>query len=147
TRHPRIGLAFLKQCGTAAILRLSIDPLRVPAGTKAREITIDRVTRKQPNARTEEIREVGWGNVEAVSEEDCIRLKCAFNEERITEDAAIAVMALLIHELEGVTVEEVLPIGSGPDYLVTLKGKGGRLPVEVSGIREDATGSESSSRL
>jgi hypothetical protein len=82
-----------------------------------------------------------------VSEADCIRLRCAFNAERITEDAAIAVMALLIHELEGVTVEEVYPIGSGPDYLVTLKGKGGDLSVEVSGIRVDGTGSESSSRL
>ncbi len=147
TRHPKIGLTFLTLCGAAAVLRLSIDPLHMPAGTMAREITINRVPRKRPNERIEEVREIGWDNIEGVSEEDCIRLQRTFNAERITEDAAIAIMALLIHELEEVTVAEVLPIGSGTDYLVTLKGEGSQLSVEVSGIRVDATGSEASSRL
>jgi hypothetical protein len=147
TRHPEVGLAFLRQCGTAAVLRLSIDPFRMPGDAKAREIIIDRVTRGRPEASTVENREIGWSGLDGATDEDCIRLNRAFNERRITEDAAIAVMALLIDELEGMTVEAVLQIGSGPDYFLRLKGKRSHLPVEVSGIREDASGGKSSSRL
>jgi len=42
------------------------------------------------------------------------------NENDLSEKAAIGVMALLIHELEGVTIQEVLQIGSGGDYLALL---------------------------
>jgi hypothetical protein len=147
TRHPNVGRTFLRQCGTAAVLRLSIDPFRMPAGAKGREITIDWISRERPQSRTEEMREIGWGDLEGASYEDCIQLSMAFPKERITEDAATAVMALLINELEGVIIEEVLPQGSGADYRVTLKSTGSDLPVEVSGIQEDRTGGESSSRL
>jgi hypothetical protein len=82
-----------------------------------------------------------------LSEAYCHRVSKTINDHRITEDAAIGVMALLIHELEGVIIREVLPIGSGGDYLMAYQQEERPIQVEVSGIREDRTGSQASARL
>jgi hypothetical protein len=147
TRHSDFGQEVLKRFGTAAVLRLSLDPVLVPPLQKQRAITVDWVSRDKPDVRVEEVREVGWSDLVDATEADCIRLRSVYNEEQITECAAIAVMALLIHELERLTVKGALEIGSGADYLGTMEGKGGDLPIEVSGIRADTTGRQSSGRL
>ena len=64
----------------------------------------------------------------------------------ITEDAAVAVMGLLIHNLENIVLRGVLQIGNGGDYSICLDNQGKLTQVEVSGIR-DGTDSQSRSRL
>lgn len=146
-RHPQTGELILKLCGPAFVHRLSMDPTPLPKGTVTREVTVDRLSPKTGGVRIEEVRELGWGEATGLSAKDCEHLPYAFNEQRITEDAAIAVMALLIHELESVTLEKVVDIGSGADYTLSLKKWGRSAQVEVSGIREDGSGSRSGARL
>jgi hypothetical protein len=55
-------------------------------------------------------------------------------------------MLLLIHELEGGVLNQVLQIGSGGDYLINLQGRLDPVQVEVSGIKIGSVG-EASSRL
>jgi hypothetical protein len=71
------------------------------------------------------------------------------NADRLTEDAAIGIMALVIHELESATIASVLPKGEGADYEVMVEAEGREFEVEVSGIRQDSTqaGSVTSKRL
>src|SRR5206468_3304386 len=68
------------------------------------------------------------------------------NEQRITEDAAIGVMLLLIHELEGAVLTDVLQIGAGGDYPVRHSGHPEPIQVEVSGIKIGSA-SQASSRF
>jgi hypothetical protein len=131
----------------AFVLRLSLDPTSVDRGVKSREITVDRMTPGNGMVRQEEPRVIGWGGDLDVSLDDCERWANTIPERRITEDAAIAVMALLIHELESVTVERVLDEGNGGDFLLSMKKGGEAVQIEVSGLREDADGGRSSSRL
>jgi hypothetical protein len=56
-------------------------------------------------------------------------------------------MALLIHELEEITVVEVEQQGSGGDYRLSLTKRGMPVQVEVSGLRMDESGGRSSVRL
>jgi len=146
-RHPETGGVILKLFGLAFVHRLSMDPTPLSQGTKVREVTIDRASPKTDEKRIKEVRELGWSGETGASEDDCVRLPRVANEQRITEDAAIAVMALLIHELESVTVERVLEIGSGGDYVLSLKMRGESAQAEVSGVREDRTGAKSRARL
>ena len=69
------------------------------------------------------------------------------NEEAITEYAAIGIMALLIHELENVTIRDVLPVGSGGDYAIHIGSAKEPSQVEVSGLLEDPRGSKARYRL
>lgn len=146
-RHPKIGEPWLDLLGAQLVLRLSLDPTRQPAGTRKREVTVDRIASTAGAVRQIEVREIGWDGLPKFSEDYCVRVSRTFNEQRITEDAAIAVMGLLIHELEGVTVESVLRIGSGGDYLIELSKNEQSVQVEVSGIREDLVGNRAESRL
>jgi hypothetical protein len=124
-----------------------VDPTPLPAETKVREVAVNRLTRTTGLEPRQTLRLLGWGGVTGVSADDCERLSITFNERRITEDAALAVMALLIHELEALSVERVLQIGSGGDYVLSMRRRGQAAQVEVSGIREDSSGRRSRSRL
>jgi hypothetical protein len=146
-RHPKTGSSLLKQCGAALVLRLSIDPTPVPKNATTRPVSLDRISPSAVRARFEEVRTIGWNGATGVSGDDCARLAVTFNAGRITEDAALAVMALLIHELEGLTVDVVLPIGSGADYILSMRKGEQNAHVEVSGIREDESGRRSTVRL
>jgi hypothetical protein len=146
-RHPKTGSSLLKQCGAALVLRLSIDPTPVPKEMTTRAVTLDRISPSADRARFEEVRTIGWNGTTGVSDDDCVRLGITFNASRITEDAALAVMALLIHELEGLTVNVVLPIGSGADYILSMRKGEQSVHVEVSGFRDDESGRRSSRRL
>jgi len=56
-------------------------------------------------------------------------------------------MALLIHELEGVIIQEVVPIGSGGDYVAILPGATSAMQIEASGIRHAPTEGPCRARL
>jgi hypothetical protein len=142
-RHGRSIL--LKQLGTAIIHRLGVDPVRVAPGVLKREITVDRISPASGSVRCKEIREIGWADLPDHLDR-CEEIASILNEQRITEDAAIGVMLLLIHELEGAVLDDVLEIGKGGDYLVKLSDRSEPVQVEVSGIRIGTAG-EASTRL
>ncbi len=136
---------LLEQLGTAIILRLSVDPLRLASGVSKRAVTVSRISPTSVDVRREEAREIGWANLSDYRDR-CEQVPLILNEQRITEDAAIGVMLLLIHELEGVVSPRVLPIGSSSDYLANLPGTLESVEVEVSGIKTGSPG-QASSRL
>ncbi len=142
-RHRSLGL--LKEFGTKVILRLSADPVRLPPGVLKRAITVDRISPRSGESRQEEVREIGWANLPG-ERDDCERVHERLNENTIAEHAAIGIMLLLIHELEGGVLIRVLEIGEGGDYLVRLPDQPDLVQVEVSGIKTGSAG-EVSSRL
>jgi hypothetical protein len=142
-RHHQPGL--LKEFGAKIILRLGVDPVRLPPGVLKRAVVVDRISPASGGDRREETREIGWANLpDHVG--DCERVRIRLNDHDITEQAAIGVMLLLIHELEGCVLTEVLRIGAGGDYLVSLSGHSEPVQVEVSGIKTGSR-SEASTRL
>jgi hypothetical protein len=142
-RHGRKVL--LETFGAQIILRLAVDPVRLPREILKRAITVDRISPTSGGDRWEEVREIGWAGLSELVDR-CERLSDVVNEHHITEFAAIGVMLLLIHELEGAVLTGVLRIGSGPDYLVNLSDRPEPVQVEVSGIKQGSAG-EASSRL
>src|SRR5262249_18012357 len=121
------------------------DPVPLPPGVLKRAVTADRISPSSGGVRREETREIGWANLpDHVA--DCERVRIRLNEHDITEQAAIGIMLLLIHELEGAVLTDVLQIGGGGDYLVRLSGHPEPVQVEVSGIKI-GTASEASTRL
>ena len=131
-RHQRSVL--LRLFGTQIILRLGVDPVRLPPGSLKRAITVDRISPGSEETRWEEIREIGWSGLTDHSDQ-CEEIARTLNQHDITEYAAIGVMFLLIHELEGAVLTGVLPVGSGGDYLVALSDRPEPVQVEVSGIK------------
>jgi hypothetical protein len=137
-RHNVPGL--LKEFGTKIILRLGVDPVRVSSGVLKRSVVVDRISPASRETRRVEIREIGWGELPD-HVDDCEQLRTfRLNEQDITEKAAIGIMVLLIHELEGAVLRKVLQIGEGGDYLVKLAGYSDHIQVEVSGIRIGTVG-------
>jgi len=67
-------------------------------------------------------------------------------EKQLTENAAVAVFALLISELQGGRILGLAPLGSGADYWVEIQGESVPILAEVSGIRRD-DGGELTARL
>jgi hypothetical protein len=111
-----------------------------------REVVVDWVRKPGKNPPVQVQREIGW---DAVQDADtlCSQYRVTLNDHTLTEQAAIAVMALLIHDLEGGVLQRVVPIGGGGDYFVVPRGAKKRDQVEVSGIREDGRGSTAKRRL
>lgn len=142
-RHGQTVL--LELFGTKIILRLGVDPVRLPQGSTTRAITVDRIGPTSAGSRWTETREVDWSRLPEHLDR-CEQVRFVLNDEAITEQAAIGVMLLLIHELEGAVLARVLPIGSGGDYLVSLKGATEPVQVEVCGIRSGSA-NRASSRL
>jgi hypothetical protein len=97
-RHGKSVL--LEQFGLATIVRLAVDPVRIPPGVLKRAVTVDRISPASGKARWRVVREIGWANLPDHLHH-CQEISKILNEQRITEDAAIGVMLLLIHELEG----------------------------------------------
>jgi hypothetical protein len=142
-RHRQPGL--LKEFGTKLVFRLAVDPVRLPPEVLKRAITVDRISPPSGETRWEEIREIGWANLPD-DLADCEWVRGRLDENTITEQAAIGVMLLLIHELEGGVMNQVLQVGDGGDYLVNFEDRPDPLQVEVSGIKTGSAG-EASSRL
>jgi hypothetical protein len=142
-RHRRKIL--LETFGAQVILRLAVAPARLPREVLKRAIRVDRTSPATGENRWEEVREIGWSGLSGVIDR-CGELSMVVNEHDITEYAAIGVMLLLIHELEGAVLTGVLQIGSGPDYVVQLSDRPEPVRVEVSGIKSGSA-SQASSRL
>lgn len=140
-RHRRKTL--LEVLGIYMILRLGVDPVRVPREVSKRAVTVDRISPASGGDRWEEVREIGWAGLSDLRDR-CEELSDILNELDITEHAAIGVMLLLVHELEGGVLTGVLQIGSGPDYSVNLSDRPEPVQVEVSGIRRGSAGQVSS---
>ncbi len=145
-RHP-VGDAILNLFGAQTVVRLGLDPVRAPPRTLQRDVTVDRLSPPVPCTASVAALQIGWNGLPLFSEDYLLRVSRTANEHDITEKAAIGVMALLIHELEGVIVQEVLPIGSGGDYAICLKTGNAPCQVEVSGIRDEQQGGTAASRL
>jgi hypothetical protein len=146
-RHPVVGAALLERCGPACVLRLGIDPAQQPEGTLKRDVTIDHASAKTENTPVQKLRTIGWSELPHLTVDFCHRWSMAFNRNDITEDAAIAVMGLLIHALEGMTLERVSEIGSGCDYYARAAPNAKRVPLEVSGICEETSPGQARTRL
>lgn len=112
----------------------------------SRVVTVDWLAR---TGRTpiQEHREIGWNSLANYGGDAAIQWRWTVPSQDITEQAAIAVMALLIHDLAQGEILQVLEIGSGGDYLVLVRGLKRPLQAESSGIRIDANGAESRKRL
>ncbi len=142
-RHGRNDL--IRVFGLSVLHRLAVDPVPAEAGTWKRPVTVDRIAPGPEPERLEETREIGWAGLSDLLDR-CEVISEVLNQQEITEKAAIGVMLLLIHELEGAVLGSVLQIGSGSDYLVGVPGRDGPVEVEVSGIKSGSAG-EASSRL
>jgi hypothetical protein len=144
--QPHVGEALLRPHAFAAIIRLRLDPTLLPAGTMSREVTVDWVQKPGKNSPQQLQRELGW---DAIADVDglCVQYRMTFNDHDLTEQAAIAVMALLIHDLQGGVLQRVLQIGSGGDYLVLTRRARKPDQIEVSGVQQDTDGSAAKRRL
>jgi hypothetical protein len=103
--------------------------------------------RKPGKSPTQQLqRNIGWDGI-ADLDTSCAQYRITLNDYDLTEQAAIAVMALLVHNLQGGVLQRVLQIGSGGDYLVLTRRAKKPDQIEVSGLQEDATGSAARRRL
>jgi hypothetical protein len=146
TINERHGCSILlDQFGAKTLLRLAVVPVRMPQDVLKRAVRVDRISPASGGQRWEEMREIGWSGLSDLRDR-CEQILRVMNEHHITEYAAIGAALLLIHELEGAVLTEVLPIGSGGDYLVKFSDRPEPVQLEVSGIKE-GTASQAASRL
>jgi hypothetical protein len=110
-------------------------------------VSVNWITRPGTNPAINVNRQVGWNGLPPNFMALCLPWTRICNAHAITEQAAIGVMALLIHDLEGGELQEVLPIGSGGDYLVRMRAAQNPIQAEISGVREDLSGAHSTQRL
>jgi hypothetical protein len=142
SRHPELALL---SHAIMAVIRLKLDPtpsIALAGDLVGRKITVSHRPKGAVGDTLHE-REIGWAGV-GFTESLGIRITNTYNDQAITENAAIAVMALLAHEIEGIVLKRVLPIGSGGDYAAIYSGH--PIQVEVSGIKQGHP-SDSHSRL
>jgi hypothetical protein len=144
--QPHVGEALLRAHALAAIIRLRLDPTPLPLGTMSRSVAVDWVKKPGKNPAQQLQRDIGWDGIANI-DAYCAQYRLAMNDHDLTEQAAIAVMALLIHNLQGGVIQRVLQIGSGGDYFVLTRRARNPDQIEVSGIRDDANGSAAKSRL
>lgn len=145
-RHPDgVGDDLLKAYGPAVVCRLSLDPTKNSPGEFAREVQVNWVTRPGRFPPVTVNRSIGWAGADEIVTRSTYVARNR-NEHQLTEQAAIGVMALLLHDLEeSSTLIEVLRIGSGADYLV--RGPAGEAHIEVSGIRNVEFASQAMDRF
>jgi hypothetical protein len=145
-RQPRIGTALLKAHAVAAVIRLSLDPTQLPAGTMSREVTVSWICKPGNTTLSNTQRQIGWENIPGLAD-DCLTFPLTWNEYDLTEMAAIAMSSLLVENLEGGILSSVLPIGRGGDYMVLTRRARKADQIEISGIRVDDKGSKTRTRL
>jgi hypothetical protein len=113
----------------------------------SRAVTVNWLARPWRGAATQENRDIGWNGLANYAGDLAVQWNITVPPQDVTEQAAIAVMALLIHNLARGEILRVLQIGSGGDYLVQVGGLRRPVQAESSGIRSDPSGSQSLSRL
>jgi hypothetical protein len=146
-RHPGIGLALRHAYAPSLVVRLRIAPTPLPPDTIYREVEVNYRGRGGNRAEAIFFRRFGWTGLEPEVARVCEQLPRTKNRNDLTADAAIAAAALLIHDLENGALETVLQIGSGGDYLVRMPQLSTPIQIEISGVMEDDSGSDSRSRL
>ncbi len=146
-RHPAIGEGLLHGYAASVIVRLGMDPTPLPSGTSSREVKVNWLRRRGRGSAKDFLRRIGWGDIREGLVDVCEQLPLTKNANDLTEEAAIGIAALLIHDLEGGVLQGVLRIGSGGDYSVRVSEARAPIQLEMSGLREDATGHASRSRL
>lgn len=144
-RHPLFGDLLLSRYAPVLIYRLSINPEPPSPIEVERALVVDLI--RSPGGPPEEVhRAIRWeGGSEFV--QIATTLDRCLPERVANEDAAIGVMALLVSDLAGGVLQEVLEIGTSADYIVKLTSDGSLLPVEVSGICIARWPSDSHDRL
>lgn len=143
TIHPRASI--LLGYGPATIVRLSLDPTALPADTMVRAVSVNWLAR-QGGLPQQLSRDIGWRDVPRHILDECPKWTFTRNAQDITEDAAIGVLALLIHNLEDAEIRSVLQIGNGGDFTLSIRGVP-PLQAESSGIFVDPKGYLSTARL
>jgi len=147
TMHPPIGAGMLHLFALPALIRLSVDPTPLAITTMCRKIAVEWKARDGTPAQTIN-RVIGWANLQnhfVDFDTRVAQLPHTLGPQPLTEFAAIAIMALLVSNLERMVLNEVLQIGSGGDYygMIDLI----RFECEVSGIRDAAFPSVAMARL
>jgi hypothetical protein len=146
-RAAPIGEALLHAFALPVIVRLSIDPTPQAADTMSREVEGSWLKRPGRGSVEQVHRRIGWSDVPQKMIALREQLPLTVNSQTLTEQAGGGVAALLVSDLEQGRLHMVLPIGSGGDYLVRVSGEDSFIQLEVSGLREDRTGSAASARL
>jgi len=142
TNHPQVEI--LAAFGPSLIVRLSIDPIRLPSDIMERSVIVDWLPRFVAD-RQELTRLVSWADLPKEQLDKVLKWPSTMNAQDITEGAAIGMMALLVHDLEQASINTVLQIGNSGDYLLTISG--GLIQAECSGIAIDPNGYLLSRRL
>lgn len=139
--------ALLVGYGTSTIFRLSIDPTEVGSGVMSREVRVDWVRKPGGGLPQHFMREISWREVPALILDACLKWKSTKNNQQTTEEAAVGVLAMLIDDLENAEILSVLQIGSGGDFLITIRETSVEIQAECSGILVDEKGYETTQRL
>lgn len=148
--HPPCGVGLRHAFAAQAVYRLCIDPTPQPLGTMDRTVEIDWIKRPGNAPAVQIQRRVGWTNLQnhlANLNTILVHLPFTLNAHDLTAHAALAVMALVIRDLEGAVLQTVLQIGSGGDYLVQIQGGARPTQVEGSGILNAAISGVAQARL
>ena len=95
SNHTRSGAALLVQCATSTIVRLSLDPTRLSPGTMSREVSVSWLARPGTGEPIRTQRMVGWNGLANYSGDIALQWCIAIPPQDTTEQAAIAIMALL----------------------------------------------------
>lgn len=142
--HPRTDI--LNAYGISTVVRLSLDPTRLASGTMSRSVSVAWVPFPGGSAPQPVAEEIGWSNVPAHFLASVVKWPLTRNRDDISEEAAIGVMALLLHRLASAEVLSVVQIGSGGDFLIEVQGQP-QMQAESSGIRDDPNGYLSTNRI
>lgn len=145
-RHPRCGTALLHYFGPPLMYRLAVDPTAALVGSKQRKVEVEYLDSGAIEPATSVVA-IGWAGLPDSFSDICSRTGLVLGIDRITEHAAIGAMSLFVSEFGGAKVVEVIQNGSGPDYMLTLQHRERKIPVEVSGIRQESSPREARSRV
>jgi hypothetical protein len=126
--------------GPHLVVRLSHDPTSLTSNETSRDVEVDWLPRAAKAVAVEFRRTISWADVEGALLEGCADMVYTVPEKQLTENAAVAVFALLISELEQGRIRSLAPLGSGADYWAEIEGGSTLIFAEVSGIRRDAGG-------
>src|SRR5436305_744816 len=97
--HP--DLALFEECAAKLVFRLSINPTGLDPGQRRREIRIEHRPRNSSDTATDLTRVVAWTELDQAALDRCKKCEYTVGEDNLTEWAAIGLMGLLIHNLEG----------------------------------------------
>jgi hypothetical protein len=136
-RHAQAGPRLRDRHGPEAVYRLTQGNVR--PDNEEETIRVSWLSRIAPVGAeaVETTRRISWRGLFPTPDElerQLRSVRTSVNAHDITESAAIAVMALLLDELENAALECVESIGSGADYVVRVPDELAPIGVEVSGL-------------